>query len=310
MKKNIKISDIQRDVKLQARTGLNSAYIEELHAALVDGAKLPPIEVWSRDGGAPYFLSDGWHRIAASEAVGYAMIQAEVEVADQAARGAFLQSLKANEQHGLRRTIADKRRAVKLALTDSELKKLSDRDLAERCSVSHTFVSQVRTEQELEARAEAAELERVADGTHEGLEVPEIDYEDFAAPSTAVNFKQANIDKTGYPIPEDIQAEWLRVEAMFKQIFALVNAAELWLAKGLKHPRDIGLAEITESTLSAIVQVATDVKCIRPHAVCPTCQGTAKRKTCKLCRSRGFISKYSYEHHVPGELKADRKGKA
>ena len=50
----------------------------------------------------------------------------------------------ANHGHGLRRTNADKRRAVETLLRDQEWTKWSDREIARQCAVSNRFVSDVR----------------------------------------------------------------------------------------------------------------------------------------------------------------------
>lgn len=52
-----------------------------------------------------------------------------------------------NDKHGLRRTNADKRNAVRVMLEDEELQKLSDREIAEDCEVSHVLVWKMRKEQ-------------------------------------------------------------------------------------------------------------------------------------------------------------------
>src|SRR5690606_22774478 len=59
---------------------------------------------------------------------------------------AVLYAVGANAQHGLRRSKADKRRAVETLLLDSEWCQWSDREIARRCSVGHTLVANVRKE--------------------------------------------------------------------------------------------------------------------------------------------------------------------
>jgi len=52
----------------------------------------------------------------------------------------------ANAAHGIRRSNADKRRAVEMLLSDEEWRQLSNIRNARRCVVSHTFVNSVREE--------------------------------------------------------------------------------------------------------------------------------------------------------------------
>ncbi len=67
-----------------------------------------------------------------------------VEVRQGTQRDAVLYSCGANATHGLRRTNADKRRAVLRLLEDSEWSQWSDREIARQCGVSNRFVSNLR----------------------------------------------------------------------------------------------------------------------------------------------------------------------
>jgi hypothetical protein len=66
------------------------------------------------------------------------------EVRQGTRREAVLFSVGANASHGLRRTNADKERAVKVLLSDDEWKEWGDREIASRCGVTHPFVGQIR----------------------------------------------------------------------------------------------------------------------------------------------------------------------
>ncbi|MGH1591797.1 hypothetical protein ACRBEV_29670 [Methylobacterium phyllosphaerae] len=59
-------------------------------------------------------------------------------------RDAILHSAGANAAHGLRRTNADKRRAVLMLLQDEEWSGWADREIARRCAVHHELVGRVR----------------------------------------------------------------------------------------------------------------------------------------------------------------------
>nr|WP_244557034.1 hypothetical protein [Fulvimarina manganoxydans] len=59
-------------------------------------------------------------------------------------RDAILHSVGANATHGMRRTNADKRRAVTRLLEDAEWAAWSDREIARRCGVSQPFVGSMR----------------------------------------------------------------------------------------------------------------------------------------------------------------------
>ena len=74
--------------------------------------------------------------------------KAEIEcrLFDGSKRDAVLVALKANSAHGLRRSNADKIRAVTIVLADDEWSKKSTRWIAELCGVSRKFVEDVRTQ--------------------------------------------------------------------------------------------------------------------------------------------------------------------
>ena len=59
-------------------------------------------------------------------------------------RDAVLFSVGANGSHGLRRTNADKRRAVETLLRDAEWSQWSNREVARKCSVDESLVRNMR----------------------------------------------------------------------------------------------------------------------------------------------------------------------
>lgn len=72
--------------------------------------------------------------------------QIPVEIRDGELRDAIRYALSANSSHGLRRSNADKRNAVLVALADPEWAQLSDRQIADLCGVSQPFVGRIRKE--------------------------------------------------------------------------------------------------------------------------------------------------------------------
>lgn len=136
----IKLDQILLEGGTQLRERLNTTAVAEYAQAIQDGAKFPPVVVfWD---GTEYWLADGFHRVHAAEACGRKTIKATVQAGSK--RDAILYSVQANATHGLRRTNADKRKAVMLMLNDEEWAKWSDREIAKQCNVSHTFVAKMR----------------------------------------------------------------------------------------------------------------------------------------------------------------------
>ena len=141
MKNFIMISDIVIDTSLQTRSGRNQSVVQEYAAAMSSGDEFPPVVLF--DDGRQKYLADGFHRMAAALSIGRDRIDATVHQGSK--QDALLFSLKANSKHGLQRTNDDKRHSVGLLLDDFEYADKSDREIAELCAVSHTFVSKIRS---------------------------------------------------------------------------------------------------------------------------------------------------------------------
>jgi hypothetical protein len=135
------IRDIRRDGGTQMRAELSEEVIEEYTELLRQGVQFPPVVV-VRDPEENLWLADGFHRLAAAERAYWTHFPAEVF--GGSVREARLYAIKANARHGLRRTNADKRKAVLVLLEDEEWRQWSDVRLAEAAAVSDRFVARIR----------------------------------------------------------------------------------------------------------------------------------------------------------------------
>lgn len=136
----IAICDIRADEKTQSRASLDQDTIAEYAELYRSGATLPPVKIFF--DGEVSWLADGFHRFHAAKLAGLAEIPHERTPGT--IREAILFSVSANAKHGLRRTNADKRKAVETLLADPEWTKLSDREIARQCAVTAPFVGDVR----------------------------------------------------------------------------------------------------------------------------------------------------------------------
>lgn len=139
---SLPIESITLDPEIQPRQQLNQEVVTEYAEAMRQGSKFPPVIVFY--DGTKFWLADGFHRVQAKETNGELEILAEVELGSQ--REAKLFAVGANTDHGLRRTSADKRRAVKSLLNDLKWSQWSNREIARRCGVSHEMVRLIRGE--------------------------------------------------------------------------------------------------------------------------------------------------------------------
>ncbi|MGL4608478.1 MAG: ParB N-terminal domain-containing protein [Trueperaceae bacterium] len=138
----LSLSSIRLDGGTQAREGLSDEAIQDYTAVIENDGELPNITVFF--DGTYYWLADGFHRYHAHERAKRTTISSEIKEGTQ--REAILYAVGANEKHGLRRTNADKRQAVKVLLNDSEWRTWSSREIGRRCGVDHKTVEAIRKE--------------------------------------------------------------------------------------------------------------------------------------------------------------------
>jgi hypothetical protein len=136
----ILISDIKRNGGTQQRITLNQEVVIEYAEAMRQGDQFPPVNL-TYDG-TNYWLTDGFHTTEAAWSIGVVDIEAIITNGSQ--RDAVLASVGVNSAHGLRRSNADKRRAVLTLLEDQEWKLWSDREISRRCKVHHSTVAKIR----------------------------------------------------------------------------------------------------------------------------------------------------------------------
>jgi hypothetical protein len=139
----LKVDQIAIDPDLQMReSGLDAGIVAEYAEALNDGATFPPITAFF--DGEQYWLADGFHRVGAVKKLGLETINADVRQGSR--RDAMLYAVGVNAIHGLRRSAADKRRAIVAMLRDPQWARWSDREIGKRCAVDHKTVGKVRAE--------------------------------------------------------------------------------------------------------------------------------------------------------------------
>lgn len=134
------LTKIRIDGGTQPRTELNQEVVAEYAETYKAGETMPPVVVFY--DGANYWLADGFHRFFAAKKAGLTQIYEQVETGSQ--RDAVLYSLSANATHGLKRSNADKRKAVMTMLQDKEWSQWSDREIARQCKVSNHLVADGR----------------------------------------------------------------------------------------------------------------------------------------------------------------------
>ena len=134
----------------QMRAAMDQPTIDEYAEVMLAAngwGPFPPAEAFY--DGSTYWMWRGNHRRAAllqaAEKAGTAFdLLVPVIVRPGTERDAKLEGLSDNAEHGLRRTVEDKRKAVDWALSDPELSQWSNAKIAAKCRVSAPFVGERR----------------------------------------------------------------------------------------------------------------------------------------------------------------------
>lgn len=153
-----------------ARNGTVTARTAGLTSDQLWWDDFPPLDVYL-DG--DYWLADGFHRLAgidqALERAGLPLdarrnwrVQCRVFLGSR--REAVLYAAGANANHGLRRTNADKRKAVEALLKDEEWRQWSDAEIARRCKVDPKTVGNIRHQLEMNREIPDSLIRKRADG--------------------------------------------------------------------------------------------------------------------------------------------------
>jgi Holliday junction resolvasome RuvABC endonuclease subunit len=106
------------------------------------GYSFPPVVVFY--DGNDYWLADGFHRLQAAIEAGFGELEVDLKLGSR--RDAMLHAVGSNASHGLKRTPADKRRAIELLLKDEIWGQWSDRAIAKHTGTSHPLVAKVRSQ--------------------------------------------------------------------------------------------------------------------------------------------------------------------
>jgi hypothetical protein len=138
------LDKIRTDGGTQMRVELDQDHCNDLAEWLTDhpGQELDWVVVFY--DGTHYWLADGFHRLRAYAECEPPRRHVEAQVIKGTQRDAILYAAGANTAHGLKRSSADKRKAVEALLRDKEWVLWSNKEVARRCGVSDMLVADVR----------------------------------------------------------------------------------------------------------------------------------------------------------------------
>lgn len=137
----IRLSDIRADEAAQQRAKLDWIHVAELKEVYEVNGEIDPVIAFKDDEGL-IWLADGFHRVEAAKKAGKEKVYAIIE--SGGLRAAILYSCGANSSHGLKRSNADKNKAVETLLNDGEWQAWNNSEIARRTGTSIEFVRQRR----------------------------------------------------------------------------------------------------------------------------------------------------------------------
>ena len=279
--KMIKIKDLATE-GLQVRCEINEGVVGEYTEAMKAETEFPPIIVFT--DGTRYYLADGFHRVAALKRLEREEVNATVY------EGGFADALRyalgANAKHGLRRTNADKQRALEIAwerrnivIPDPKGEDESgtptgfpsSRQLAAVCGVSqfaaNEFISLTGVKDSFTPREKSVKA-NLADGKDRfGVMIP---------PALLPAFQSAPLRKLLRDVRKSKDALSKRLEA-----------------------GDAAFAAVPQQALINLDNAARELKFAEAYCVCRGCAGEG----CYRCGDRGFQTLMQYKQ-MPEEFRA------
>lgn len=157
----LRIESLILDPEVQIRaSGVTQSIVDQYAAAMSGGAEFPPIDVFvAASTTVKIYVADGFHRAKAAHAAKRESISCRIHIGDK--RAAILFAIGANS--GLRRTNADKRRAVETLLQDLEWSQRSNRWIAQAACVDSKTIGSYRKQFDRSGRV------RCSDGRTESV---------------------------------------------------------------------------------------------------------------------------------------------
>jgi hypothetical protein len=306
--KQIAIDSIRIDGGTQMRAEIDQVTVTD-YAERIE--ELPPSIVF--DDGAAIWMGDGFHRFHAHRKAEKKKMLCEVRKGTQ--REAILFALGANHAHGLKRSNADKRKAVETMLNDEEWAKWSDRKIADASQVSQPFVGEIR-KAHLKTFSDAQPRTTERDGKKYEMDTAGIrdsnkarakpeDPDEFFPKRAEKNGKSEPTkpaepvkDETGTEIKDaKIAALYVRRQEI-TDLMTAVSRIKSNVTKGCEN-KDPLLTHLNLNQFQADCgNLHRALRFARPYALCPYCGG----RGCKVCKS-GLVGETIYKNYTPEDLK-------
>lgn len=300
MSKLIFLADIDLKGSPVVRSHIREDVVEEYAEIYKRGKiKLPPIDLFTKDQKV-YLLGDGSHRTYAALSLRQKTIEANIHSGGHEEALRF--ALCSNEKHGIRRTNADKRWAIREAI--KTWPKSTDAQIAAIAGVDNHTVKDVRSA-----------MEKVGDVKEEPVRINKDGVERPARLKEATGKSQSKskeeVDGVGVVIPQFALTYWNRQDEVKELLGTLTMVHKFLVATQRKE--DLMYGEVNFSAaLGDLDKLISNLSTSMPYAVCTQCQGQPKTQPkgeCRMCKGRGVISKFRWNTLVPSEIKKMREKK-
>lgn len=287
---DVRIADLRCDGGTQARVAIDEDTIADYCAAYKRGEQLPPVEDY-RDEDGERWVADGFHRLIARARAGFDTIGARTRKGTR--EDAIEHAARANADHGLRRTNADKRRAVEMLLALKKYRKASDRAVAEAARVDHKTVAAVReVGKSPPAKVSAGKPTPVPSfagnqqGDDEGAGALPLARLDAPAPGEPTQAQA--LEMHGMPA----RAEWLRdvngKVAGLHEIDSKLRALQARAGELLPE------VSTSQAAREAIRLAGVAIRALSPHCACVFCRDPdgydGRRSQCSACGDLGYLT--------------------
>lgn len=309
--------DLLKTDGTQTRAALDETTLGEYAAVWKNGAEFPPCVVFH--DGFDYWVGGGHHRVEAARRAGRASVPCIVKSGQK--RDAIEFGFRDNDTHGLRRSNADKRYAVNMALDDKAWGKLSSVKIAELIGVAESLVRKMREERETKESPDSGvrtkrtpppsdtkdEPKAETRTGKDGKEQPAKKTKPKPVPAVAAVEEETEpeadrpaVDELGDELPDHLCSVFAAAKEFAAKAKEL-SAVAKWIEETCKTKAGRKLLKSRPQALTDIGNLKNAIKFSAPYAICPYCK--ANKKHCDACEGSGWVSKDVYNQAPPEKKK-------
>jgi len=136
----VSMDDVIADPRYQPRQAMSDELVIEYAEQMKQGDAFPPVKVIRLASDGKYYIADGFHRYRAHRELKRKKIDVELIKDNGTHLDVLMECVQANHGHGLRRTNADKQRAIEMILSEPAYQTMGKDKIAKLARVSKPMV--------------------------------------------------------------------------------------------------------------------------------------------------------------------------